>query len=112
MDLARYRIKLLALRDELSAQSDQSKDSRAAVQLDQQAVGRVSRVDALQQQAMAQELERRRQRELVRLDAALKRVDDGSFGECAACGEPIGEKRLGLDPTLPTCVRCAGRGGG
>ncbi|MCB2108758.1 MAG: TraR/DksA family transcriptional regulator [Rhodobacteraceae bacterium] len=112
MDIAHYRAKLLALRDDLSAESEKTRGSRQPVELDQQAVGRVSRADAMRDQAMAIELERRREQQRLRVDAALKRVADGTFGECLACGELIGEKRLDLDPTLPTCVACAGKAAG
>jgi DnaK suppressor protein len=103
-----YRTRLLALREELNAASDATRDDREPVELDQQSVGRLSRMDALQDQAMHQETERRRQQTLTRIDAALARLDDGEFGYCIACGEEIDERRLEHDPTLPTCVKCAG----
>ena len=68
-------------------------------------------MDAMQVQAMAQESERRRQARIVALRAALRRMDDGEFGECAECGEPIPEKRLEIDPTALVCVACASGGG-
>lgn len=80
------------------------------VELDQTRVGRLSRMDALQNQAMAQETERRRQHELTQIDAALRRLEDGSYGECLECGEPIAAKRLELDPSAPLCIGCAGKG--
>lgn len=78
-----------------------------AVELDQTRVGRLSRMDALQNQAMALEAERRRRLELQRIDASLKRLEAGDYGYCVACGERIPVRRLELDPTLPTCVACA-----
>ena len=81
------------------------------VELDQPAMGRVSRIDAIQQQQMALASERKRREELVRIDAALQRIADGSYGECLMCEEPIAEKRLEFDPSIATCIDCAARGG-
>ena len=94
-------------RAELSLGTTASAEDRATVTLDQQSVGRLSRMDALQRQAMAQATARRRQGREARIAAALSRIDAGEFGYCTDCGEEIGWKRLRLDPTLPTCVTCA-----
>ena len=99
-----------ALRDEkmtLASDTSSTTDDRGTVILDQQSVGRLSRMDALQRQAMAQATERRRNARGTRIDAALKRLEDGEFGFCQECGDDIGEKRLDLDPTVPNCVSCA-----
>ena len=78
-----------------------------AVELDQARVGRLSHMNAMQAQAINVETQRRRRLELTRLRAALSRLDDGSFGQCALCEEPIGDKRLQLDPACVTCIQCA-----
>ena len=83
-------------------------DERAPVELDQTSVGRLSRMDAMQQQAMAAAQARRRAARLAALEAALRRVDLGEFGWCEACGEAIPEGRLGIDPCVTRCVACAG----
>ncbi len=98
---------LLARRDELAALSEISADSRQAVQLDQQSVGRLSRMDAMQAQAMAQANERHRRSELARIDAALRRIDEDEYGYCLKCGEEIAPKRLKADPAAAFCVDCA-----
>lgn len=110
MDLEAARDRLIAARAELEALREQSAEARAPVTLDQQSVGRLSRMDALQGQAMAQAAEQRRATEMARIDAALIRIDDGTYGECLRCGEEIAEKRLELDPAATLCVDCA-RGG-
>lgn len=84
----------------------------APVELDQQSVGRVSRIDAIQVQAMAQAVVKRREARIGRLRAALARIEDGEFGYCLECGEDIAAGRLDVDPTFTHCVRCAGRMGG
>ena len=87
----------------------------AAVQFMRRQTGLVtretSRMDALQSQAMAVEVERRRIAELARIAGALERLEQGEYGYCVTCGEPIAPKRLELDPATPLCVNCAGRSG-
>jgi DnaK suppressor protein len=103
----KYRLLLLARRDELVALDAVDQEGRAPVTLDQTSVGRLSRMDALQSQAMALELERRRHQELARIEAAFTRIELGDYGYCAVCGDEIPEKRLEFDPTAPSCVDCA-----
>jgi len=106
-DLDAIAASLRKRREDLCVLRASAADSRKPVQLDQTTVGRLSRMDAMQDQAMALASERRREHELMRIDAALDRIDDGEFGFCVACGDPVGEKRLALDPAIATCVRCA-----
>ncbi|MBD1546369.1 TraR/DksA family transcriptional regulator [Roseibium aggregatum] len=101
------RSRLLTLKQELEQLSEMSEDARATVELDQQSVGRLSRMDALQGQAMAQASERQRRTDLVRIEAALKRLEEGDYGYCLDCGEEIPEKRLEIDPAAALCVSCA-----
>ena len=84
-------------------------EGTAPVELDQTRVGRLSRMDALQQQAMNLESERRRERELIALGAALKRIDQDEFGDCEICDEAINPARLEIDPTATLCIECAGK---
>ena len=99
------------LRDELDAlrsASAQTAADRRPVELDQQSVGRLSRMDAMQQQAMAAAQETRRLGRVWALEAAIRRIDAGEFGWCHACGEFIGMRRLELEPTVMRCRDCAG----
>lgn len=105
---ARYGGRLRAEAAELRAASGATRTDRAPVELDQQSVGRLSRMDAMQRQAMAQAQEARRARRRRALEAALDRLAGEEFGWCAACGEFIGLARLDLDPTLTRCRDCAG----
>ena len=104
---ARYRPRLEAELEALDAASAQTRDDRAPVTLDQSSVGRLSRMDALQQQAMASAQDARRVQRTRGIRAALARIEDGSFGFCDVCGAFIGEKRLDLDPIAARCVSCA-----
>lgn len=110
MDDDAIRAALVARRAELEALREASAESRKVVTLDQQSVGRLSRMDALQGQAMAQAAEQRRMTEIARIDAALKRLDAGTYGECLRCGEEIESKRLAADPAATLCLDCARSG--
>jgi DnaK suppressor protein len=102
--LRRSLVDRLAELQEVDALSD---DDRKPVELDQQSVGRLSRVDAMQRQAMAFASQARRQHEARMITAALGRIDEGEFGWCGGCGEPIPLARLSLDATIATCIDCA-----
>ena len=97
---------LLSRLTALDAEDAAGHDAQSTVELDQQAVGRLSRMDALQNQAMAQAQGRMRQAERQRIQAALKRLDEGDYGYCTDCGEEIEPKRLQADPTIPRCLDC------
>lgn len=84
-------------------------ESRAPVSLDQQSVGRHSRMDAMQGQAMAQAAERRRKQRVSVIQAALQRIAEGEYGFCLECGDEIAEGRLEADPAAAKCVTCAAR---
>jgi len=107
MKESEIRARLEAELVELDALKTASAESRAPVELDQTTQGRLSRMDALQAQAMALETDRRRGLRRQRIEAALARLEDGSYGDCVVCGEEIEEKRLALDLTTPTCLDCA-----
>ena len=107
LDLDSIRRALVGERDALAASSAAGAEARRPVALDQQAVGRLSRIDAMQMQAMAQASEARRRQRARRSEAALVRLDEDEFGYCTACGEAIPAKRQAIDPTLAHCVDCA-----
>ncbi|WP_095012297.1 TraR/DksA family transcriptional regulator [Tsuneonella mangrovi] len=104
------RAALLARREQLAQEARISAEGRAPVTLQQDSVGRLSRMDAMQQQAMAQAQDRRRKSEAVRIEAALIRLNEGEWGWCVTCGNEIAERRLAHDPSVATCVACAGGG--
>ena len=110
-DIEHFRQRLIDERESLQQQAESGAEDRAPVTLDQQSVGRLSRMDAMQMQAMALASEERRQARLRRIAAALDRIDKDEYGVCAACDEPIPKKRLEFDPTLPRCVDCAAEAG-
>ena len=101
------RDKLLNLRDELRGLAATGDEAAAVVELDQSKVGRLSRVDAMQAQAMAQATANRRALKLRRIQTALERIDAGEYGRCQNCDEEIPLKRLEVDPAALHCIRCA-----
>jgi DnaK suppressor protein len=112
IDAAAAKARLLTRREALLHLSEASAEARRPVELDQARVGRLSRMDAMQSQAMSIETDRRRRLEVRRIDAALIRLDDGEYGFCARCGAAIALKRLEVDPTTPVCIDCARGPGG
>ena len=107
IDLPRLKALLLEQREELLRQTADHADDLKPVELDQARLGRLSRMDAMQSQAMSAELQRRRKTDLRRIDDALQRIDEGEYGYCISCGEPIDPNRLEIEPMTTQCVRCA-----
>ncbi len=107
--LADIREKLLELREQLESVAAVNDDSSQTVELDQARVGRLSRMDALQAQSMSQASGRRREMMLRQLSAALKRIDNDTYGRCQSCEEMITRGRLESDPTAVLCIECATR---
>ncbi len=101
------RARMLDELAKLDAEDSLGQDDQGTVILDQQSVGRLSRMDALQRQAMAQATRRRRESRRESLRAALKHLEDGEFGICENCGEEIPLARLNLDPSVSLCISCA-----
>ena len=104
-----WRERLLALRAELEAVEESGAEASEVVELDQDKVGRLSRMDDMQAQAMAKASAERRAQTLRRIEMALQRIDDDEFGDCRACDEPINPRRLEFDPTVELCIDCATR---
>ena len=97
---------LQALCEELRGRAASSGDRTGVVDLDQSAVGRLSRIDAIQQQQMAVEQRRRDDLRLKTVLVSLQAHESGEYGWCKRCGEPIGYPRLKARPESPCCVPC------
>ena len=106
-DLEHFKQLIHQRLNELDVQSVSGQQAQSVVELDQQAVGRLSRMDALQHQAMAKAQQARRDTETLRLQAALARMADDEYGYCEDCGEDIARGRLVLDLAATRCVSCA-----
>jgi DnaK suppressor protein len=99
--------RLQDLKAELEDRETHNLDALNTVELDQNRVGRLSRMDALQNQQMAQEAERRRVLKLQQVAGAMRRLDQGDYGLCFVCDDDIAIERLRFDPTLTRCVGCS-----
>lgn len=93
--------------DQIKMLSEAAKESRAPVMLDQQSVGRLSRMDAIQKQSMELATEDRRQQRLAALTAALLLIETGDYGYCLKCDDRIAASRLAVDPAVTLCIGCA-----
>ncbi len=89
------------------ADREAQKQNTAPKELDQTSVGRLSRIDAMQQQQMAKASARLVDQERRRIETALKRIESEEYGYCILCDEEIAEKRLEFDPSILTCITCA-----
>ena len=89
LNLEKMRQRIIDEITELDRLREHARDSRAPVELDQQSVGRLSRMDAMQQQAMNMASETRRQHRQTMLMAALKRIDECDYGYCQECDDEI-----------------------
>ncbi|HBE92980.1 MAG TPA: molecular chaperone DnaK [Gammaproteobacteria bacterium] len=100
--LQQRRAELLAVQESGHAAAD-------TVELDQCCVGRLSRMDAMQVQAMLVEADRRRGQEIRRIDAALQRLEEDDYGMCEECEMEIAKARLEYDPSTLYCIECASK---
>jgi DnaK suppressor protein len=103
-EIEQVKQKLLSLRTELQKLEESSRE--AAVELDQAALDRLSRADAMQAQLMTQEAARNRKRQLGKIEGAFRRLEAGEYGNCFICGEKIEIQRLSVDPTYTRCIKC------
>lgn len=78
------------------------------VQLDQTAVGRLSRIDSLQNQGLTRNLQERERVKLALIQEALRRMEQGRYGICTECGGDIPFGRLYVVPEAPVCAGCGG----
>ena len=99
--------RLLDMREAIASLQAVRKAGSGVVELDQSCTGRLTRMDALQFQAMAVAGRERADLELRRIEAALERIRSGTFGECVDCGEVIERGRVEAHPTVTRCVSCA-----
>ena len=107
IDFTHFASVIRAEMGQLKVLSETAKESRAPVGLDQQSVGRLSRMDAIQQQSMELATEDRRQQRLTALSAALLRIEAGDYGYCLKCDDEIAAGRLAADPAVSLCIGCA-----
>lgn len=98
---------LLALQEQVLGITDLVASSAETVELDQNRVGRISRMGALQGQAMAQASSDRQAEQLVKIERSLDRMDEGGYGRCFECDQWIVFERLKVQPVIEHCLECA-----
>jgi DnaK suppressor protein len=99
-------IDLKAMRDQLMQAIEDDQGQLEPVQLDQQSVGRISRIDAIQQQQMARALNQQQRQHLQQVNRALDELDKDDYGYCQHCGHVIAFARLKARPESEMCVKC------
>ncbi len=107
MNTKNYKQHLEDRKAALEEHNAKTLETREPVELDQTRQGRLSRQDALMQQAMAEATKAKRMEEIQRINAALARIKNNDFGYCVICDEEISKARLDNDPAAPTCINCA-----
>ena len=108
-EIAAIKERLLQMQQELQGLRETADQASGVVELDQTTVGRLSRMDAMQGQAMSQEAGRRRQLQLQKIAVALRRIETGDYGYCVSCEEPVAAERLMHDLAASLCIDCANR---
>jgi DnaK suppressor protein len=109
--LAEVRAELESELARLDKTRESSREAAQPVALDQTSVGRVSRIDALQNQQMSKDLHSRSEARRAQIVDALERMDAGSYGRCARCGQEIPYGRLLVFPEARHCATCGARDG-
>ena len=107
LDLSAFKKLLLQHQKELLDVEASGEQASEVVELDQTTVGRLSRMDAMQAQAMSVEVDQRRKLELQRIKRSLKHIEEGDYGTCQNCGEMINPLRLKSSLTVTLCIECA-----
>jgi DnaK suppressor protein len=100
------RLVLQSNKTKLEQQLLDAELATGVVILDQSSVGRVSRVDAMQQQSMAVSTRAKAEASLRKILKALKRMEAEDFGYCGQCDEPIQFNRLKVQPQASHCLKC------
>lgn len=106
VQISEQRKRLNELKDQIETTLSQSKEAARPVELDQQAVGRLSRIDAIQQQKMVEANRRRQSLRLKQIKAALVAMESGDYGVCRRCEESIAWPRLQAQPECFICLDC------
>jgi DnaK suppressor protein len=84
---------------------ESSEDAAAAVEPDK-GLGRLSRLEAMQDQQLVMEMRRRKKRQLAEVKSAILRLEMGKYGTCIYCGKEISPERLAAAPEIQTCMSC------
>ena len=106
-EIAEFKKRLLGQKQELLELNLSASQAAEVVELDQTRQGRLSRMDALQAQAMSKAMQERRQLQIKQIDDALRRIEQDEYGYCLRCEEEIASQRLEYNPAVTLCIKCA-----
>lgn len=101
-----YKDKLEAVLLEIEDYLSKSEDAAEAVSPDK-SLGRLSRMEAMQDQQLVLEVRRRQKRRKAEVFNAISRLEQDQYGKCIFCGSQIAEERLDAFPEVQTCTKCA-----
>lgn len=104
VSMQQWKSRLEAMRSDIEKLLAGHEEPRAQPESDQDVGDRSARAEAVLDHEMAAETTRRRHNEINRINAALKRLEDGVYGDCVTCDQPISPERLALDPATPFCI--------
>ena len=107
IELRHFEQQLLDLQSEVLGVAELVDDTSAVVELDPNSIGRLSRMDAMQNQAMAQAGSLRQEEQLRLIESAIERIDVGYYGRCLECDDWVAVARLHANPMTHHCIRCA-----
>jgi len=105
-DFEKYRKPLEESLVEIEQYLEKTEESAEAVSPDK-SLGRLSRMEAMQDQQLMLEARRRKKMQKVAVKSALQRIENGQFGTCIFCGKSIAPERLEFAPEATTCVKCS-----
>ncbi len=106
LDKERSRRRLQELLEEIDEFLDRSEEAAEAVAPDK-GLGRLSRMEAMQDQQLVLEVRRRQKRRKAEVLGAISRLEQNQYGQCLLCGSFIGDERLEVFPEVGTCMNCA-----
>lgn len=106
VQIADLQKQLTFLKSQLSDQLNAAEEDSQPVQLDQQLVGRLSRMDAMQQQQMAVASRQHVKDHLRGVMLALQAIESEDYGYCSDCAKSIGFARLSVRPEALLCLAC------
>jgi len=107
IDLAYFKERLEKRLKEIIDGRAVQKKGTSPVELDQARIGRLSRMDAMQQQEISKAAARLTDMERQRINTALIRMQADEYGYCIICENDIAEGRLRFDPSVLICISCA-----
>lgn len=106
MSKDQQRVLIENVRQSLLDDIERGASASETVELEQNKVGRLSRMDAMQQQEMQKAAQLLIRHRLLNIDRALAALEKDEYGFCELCGEQIPPLRLQVKPEALTCVDC------